>query len=389
MSDQQQQETYSALAGQKAEMLCCVCGDLIEVNPSSMCAECLHKTIDITEDVQKQVTIEQCKRCKKYLAGTTWFFCENESRELMTYLIKRVRGLNKLKLKNASYVWTEEHSKRLKIKLTVEKRKFIIVNGFCENCHKAEAQNTWQSVVQLRQHADHKRTIYFIEQQILQAKAHQSATDIRAVTDGMDVFFPSIETAKKFHQLNVNNPKKLVSQDDHKNTYDFKYAFSVEIVPICRQDLCFFPKQVSNMVGGVGPLVLCTQVSGNIHFIDVIKGTQTELHGHQFFLHPFKSLTNATKLVEYYVVEIEKIGKPIGKYQLADVQIIKSEDFGVNEDYLHVKTVFGNTLREGETALGYDILNMNTNDDLFEAFSAKCLDNGSLPEVILVGRGSL
>ncbi|BFU18771.1 nonsense-mediated mRNA decay protein 3 putative [Entamoeba histolytica] len=400
---------YINLPERKAEMLCCVCGALIEVNPSSMCANCLHKTIDITEGIPKQITIDQCKRCKKFLAGTTWFYCEPESRELMTYLIKRVKGLNKLKLINASYIWTEEHSKRLKIKLTVEKEvfkntviqqdfnvEFIIVNGFCDNCHKAEAKNTWQSVVQLRQHAEHKKSILTLEQEILKANAHQNATDIQEMPDGMDIFFQSVDHAKKFIDflqtlvpLRYQQTKKLVSQDDHKNTYDFKVSFSVEVVPISRQDLVFLPKVNVNQLGGVGPLMVCTQVAGTLHLVDVLKGTEVELYAHQFFQHPFDALTNSKNLVEYYVVEVTKIGKPVGQYQLADCQIIKSEDFGVTEDYLYVKTIFGNTIREGETALGYDLVNLNANNDNFESYQQRGLEEGTLPEVILIGRGHL
>ena len=397
------------IENQKAEMLCCICGALIEVNPSSMCADCLHKRIDITEGIPKQVTIDQCKRCKKFLAGTTWFYCEPESRELMTYLIKRVKGLNKLKLVNASYIWTEEHSKRLKIKLTVEKEvfkdtvmqqdftvEFIIVNGFCDNCHKAEAKNTWQSVVQLRQHCEHKRSIFSLEQEILKANAHVNATDITEMPDGMDIFFQSTDHAKKFIDflqtkvpLRYQQTKKLVSQDDHKNTYDFKVSFSVEVVPISRQDLVFLPKVNVNQFGGIGPMMVCTQVAGTLHLVDALKGTEVEIFANQFFQHPFKSLCNMKNLVEYYVVDVSYIGKPIGKYQMAECQIIRSDDFGVNEDYLYVKTPFGRQIREGDTALGYDIVNLNTNNDDFEKYQQRGLENGTLPEVILIGKGHL
>ncbi|EMD43728.1 nonsense-mediated mRNA decay protein, putative [Entamoeba histolytica KU27] len=140
--------------------------------------------------------------------------------------------------------------------------------------------------------------------------------------------------------------------------------------------------------------MVCTQVAGTLHLVDVLKGTEVELYAHQFFQHPFDALTNSKNLVEYYVVEVTKIGKPVGQYQLADCQIIKSEDFGVTEDYLYVKTIFGktifgNTIREGETALGYDLVNLNANNDNFESYQQRGLEEGTLPEVILIGRGHL
>jgi NMD protein affecting ribosome stability and mRNA decay len=35
--------------------------------------------------------------------------------------LKKIKGLNKVKLIDASWVWTEPHSRRLKVKLTVQK----------------------------------------------------------------------------------------------------------------------------------------------------------------------------------------------------------------------------------------------------------------------------
>lgn len=43
-----------------------------------------------------------------------------ESPEIMNFLLKQVKGLNKkLTFVDAAFVWTEPHSRRIKIKLTV------------------------------------------------------------------------------------------------------------------------------------------------------------------------------------------------------------------------------------------------------------------------------
>lgn len=39
-------------------------------------------------------------------------------------LIKKIRGLNKVKLVDAGFVWTEPHSRRLKVKLTIQREVF-------------------------------------------------------------------------------------------------------------------------------------------------------------------------------------------------------------------------------------------------------------------------
>ena len=51
-----------------------------------------------------------------------WIKAELESRELLTLLIKKLKGtLTNVRLTDASFIWTEPHSKRIKIKLTVQK----------------------------------------------------------------------------------------------------------------------------------------------------------------------------------------------------------------------------------------------------------------------------
>ena len=54
--------------------------------------------------------------------------------------------------------------------------------------------------------------------------------------------------------------KQLVSHDTHSAEYNYKYTFSVEIVPICKEDLICLPPKLSQAQGNIGPLVLCTKV---------------------------------------------------------------------------------------------------------------------------------
>lgn len=44
-----------------------------------------------------------------------WISCALESRELLTLCLNRLKGLNKVKLIDAGFIWTEPHSKRIKV----------------------------------------------------------------------------------------------------------------------------------------------------------------------------------------------------------------------------------------------------------------------------------
>lgn len=46
---------------------------------------------------------------------------ELESNQLLTMLLKKIKGLKQVKLVEAKWVWTEAHSRRLKIELTIQK----------------------------------------------------------------------------------------------------------------------------------------------------------------------------------------------------------------------------------------------------------------------------
>lgn len=47
-----------------------------------------------------------------------WIHAVLESKELMSLCLKKLKGLNRVKLIDASFVWTEPHSKRLKVIFT-------------------------------------------------------------------------------------------------------------------------------------------------------------------------------------------------------------------------------------------------------------------------------
>jgi NMD protein affecting ribosome stability and mRNA decay len=70
----------------------------------------------------------------------------------------------KVKLVDAGFIWTEPHSKRLKVKLTIQDEvmngtilqqgfvvEFIVENHMCMECNRANANpNSWTACVQVR-----------------------------------------------------------------------------------------------------------------------------------------------------------------------------------------------------------------------------------------------
>lgn len=69
-----------------------------------------------------------------------------------------------VRLIDAGFIWTEPHSKRIKVKLTVQKEvaqgailqqtfivEFTIFNQICDDCQRVEAKDYWKALVQVRQ----------------------------------------------------------------------------------------------------------------------------------------------------------------------------------------------------------------------------------------------
>ena len=85
---------------------------------------CLRSQVDITEDIGKEVELVQCSECYKYLSanGNHWARCDWESPELLALCLKKVPGITKktINLVDAGFVWTEQHSKRVKLKIVVQ-----------------------------------------------------------------------------------------------------------------------------------------------------------------------------------------------------------------------------------------------------------------------------
>ena len=99
---------------------CCICGVMTIKNAANTCINCLKSQIDITEGIPKSINLHHCRDCNRY-QRPPWTLCEPESSELLALCLKNIKGLKRVKLLDATFIWTEPHSRRIKIKLTVQK----------------------------------------------------------------------------------------------------------------------------------------------------------------------------------------------------------------------------------------------------------------------------
>lgn len=329
---------------------------------------------------------------------------ELESKELLTFCVKRLKNLNTVRLVHAEFVWTEPHSKRIKVKLKVQKEvlhgaileqaytvEYVVQDQLCESCSRIQANpDQWIAAVQLRQHVSHRRTFFYLEQLILKHDAAKNAIRIKQMEQGIDFFFGKrshglkfVEFVGKVAPVRSRTDKQLVSHDSKSNNYNYKYTFSVEISPICREDLICLPPKVSVSLGNFGPLVICNKVTNAIALLDPFTLRHTFLDADQYWRSSFKALLSSRQLMEYIVLDIEAISSEVNvggfKYALADAQVARVSDFGKNDTIFYIRTHLGHLLSPGDYALGYDLFGANSNDvelDKYKGFN--------LPDVILI-----
>jgi nonsense-mediated mRNA decay protein 3 len=385
-------------------VLCCMCGVSMAPNAANMCVACLRSQVDITEGLQKFVTVLYCPECGRYLQPPrTWVKAELESKELLTFCIKRLKNINKVRLVDAGFVWTEPHSKRLKVKLKIQKEvvngaileqgyvvEYTVEDHMCEKCSRVAANpDQWIACVQVRQKVDHKRTFFFLEQLIIKHNAAASAINIKQMHEGVDFYFANRSHALKYLDFLSNvvptksrHDKQLVSHDTKSNTYNYRFTMSVEICPVCKDDLICLPQKVAAGLGNIGPLVLCMRVSNSLLLLDPQNLRNAYVDASQYWRVPYRPLLSSRQLVEYVVLDIEHdrgVGSSSGKFALADVQVARIADFGKNDTTFSGRTHLGHLLKVGDYALGYDLYGANTNDLELDKYKGLVL-----PDVVLV-----
>ena len=391
-------------------VLCADCGIPIEPNNANRCVNCLRNSIDITELIPKTATINFCKNCERYLnPPNTWVIAELESRELLAICLKKLRGLKSVRLIDAHFVWTEPHSKRLRVKLTVQKEVFtstilerafeveiVVQYGQCPDCTRLAAKNMWRAAVQVRQKVPHKRTFLYLEQLILKYNAHRETVSVQEKKDGLDFFYVQRAHAIRMCEflasvvpVRSTKSEQLISMDVHTSSSNYKFTYSVEIVPLCKDDLVCLPLHVARSLGNIGQFVLPFRISNVIKLIDPITLQMADLTAEKYWREPFPALCTIPEMVEFLVLDIEPLGTvahgPHGqvmhKFMAADAQVspLHANTFGESDAVFYVRTHLGHILQPGDTVMGYYLATSNFNSAIYDAVPEE-----RRPDVVLV-----
>ena len=347
-------------------ILCCNCGIDIEPNPRNMCERCLNNATDLTSRIITNMSIETCRGCERYnIPPNSWKSFAWGSKDLLIYLLSRNKSLKKLNIIDSNFIYTEEHSKKMKVEILILEDgveqscvlNYNIKNLQCAECMRSEAKQYWKAVVQLRQKPHHKRTFLYLEQLIMNHKAHLDTSNIKDRKDGIDFYYldrgdalKMVDFLSSFCGTKVINSSRLISEDDSNNTANKKFTFSVEILPFCKDDLVY----ISNNNLGLGNLVLVTKARNMVTFVDPVSGRTNKISCKYYFGNEsqFKILLRSDNFKKYKVVYARPVNNEFTEATITDD--------GIN--FYDVTTLL--KMKDDDVVLGYNLANTNLSTDI-------------------------
>lgn len=269
--------------------------------------------------------------------------------------------------------------------------EYVVNYHQCPDCAKSFTANTWRAVVQVRQKVPHKRTFLYLEQLILKHSAHKDTINIKEVKDGLDFFYAQRNHAEKFVDfltsvapVRSKKSQELISMDIHTSTKSYKFSFSVELVPICKDDLVALPIKLAQQIGNIAPLTICHRVGTSINLIDPRTLQTADVSTPIYWRTPFISIADVQELVEFVIMDIEIVGISSGRFLPAEATVARASDLGVNDTTYFTRTHLGGVLHAGDSAMGYHISGTNFNNRHFEALEKSNAHFSHIPDVMLV-----
>lgn len=176
--------------------------------------------------------------------------------------------------------------------------------------------------------------------------------------------------------------KRYLSHNTHTNSYSFQSCFSVEIAPICKEDLICLPEKIRSKLGWIAPLLICTQITNLIQLVDPISLYIFHINSLQYWRNPFIPILYSEQLQICVVLNLEQ--KPMNKAKnyMMEVEITRYSDFGKNNRTFIVRTHLGKIINIGDYVLGYDMITANVTDPNYESI----VSYGYQPQEFILAR---
>ena len=302
-----------------SKIVCCLCSAVIDANPRGTCEACFRKSLNIKTCIPTEFEIQYCKECKRFLRPP-YVKIERESSDMMQLCLSRIKSYDKqVKIIDSNFIYTEPHSKVIKIKITIQKeieKNIISQNliiefkekwGICRDCQKLQTPHTWASCVQIRQRVPHKKTMLYLEQIILKNKMQKNSLDFQEANDGFDFFFSTRRAGEIFSNwIATVVPSKITYAKKYVSMSTSTFTYLVDVANVAKYDLFILDKESYKKLGGIGPLLVCTRLSSRTIFEDPRTFNHLYLDGNTFFKYKFKNFCNSNQLIEFLILDVQE-----------------------------------------------------------------------------------
>jgi len=178
--------------------------------------------------------------------------------------------------------------------------------------------------------------------------------------------------------------QELISVDIHTSTKSYKFSYSVELIPICKDDLVAVPIKLAKQIGNISPLCICYRIGTSINLLDPSTLQTADISAPIYWRAPFPNLADVQELTEFIVMDIEPLGPQSGRWMLAEATVARASDLGSNDRTFYTRTHLGNVLHPGDSVMGYLLTGTNFNNTQFEEIEASHAYSSTIPDVVLV-----
>ena len=300
-----------------SKIVCCLCSAVIDANPRGTCEACLKKSLNIKTCIPTEFELVYCKECHRFLRPP-YVKIERESADMMKLCLSRIKSYDKkIKIIDSNFIYTEPHSKVIKIKITIQKEieknilsQDLIIEfkekwNLCRDCQKLQTPHTWASCVQIRQRVPHKKTMLYLEQIILKNKMQKSSLYFEEANDGFDFFFSTRRAGEIFSNwIATVVPSKITYTKKYVSLSTSTFTYLVDVANVAKYDLFLLDKESYKKLGGIGPLLICTRLSSRTIFEDPRTFNHLYLDGNTFFKYKFNKFCNSNQLNEFLVLDV-------------------------------------------------------------------------------------
>ena len=300
-----------------SKIVCCLCSAVIDANPRGTCEACLKKSLNIKTCIPTEFELVYCKECHRFLRPP-YVKIERESADMMKLCLSRIKSYDKkVKIIDSNFIYTEPHSKIIKIKITIQKEieknilsQDLIIEfkekwNLCRDCQKLQTPHTWASCVQIRQRVPHKKTMLYLEQIILKNKMQKSSLYFNEANEGFDFFFSTRRAGEIFSNwIATVVPCKITYTKKYVSLSTSTFTYLVDVANVAKYDLFLLDKESYKKLGGIGPLLICTRLSSRTIFEDPRTFNHLYLDGNTFFKYKFNKFCNSNQLTEFLILDV-------------------------------------------------------------------------------------